>query len=97
MSVHVGHVVVGVFAIITFAVIVLFNVGFLTTHWITIQETTTTNSTDSSTPFPTTRTCHHGLFYSIDCPESDNGNSLKMHCHGSCHIIIYDYRCSISG
>nr|XP_034335325.1 uncharacterized protein LOC105324711 isoform X2 [Crassostrea gigas] len=62
----------GFFAFIAFVVIVLFNVGFLTPHWITIQETIASNSTNSSTPSPTIKTCHHGLFYSRDCPESEN-------------------------
>lgn len=49
------------------AVIVLLNVGFFTSHWITMQETIASNSTSSST-----RTCHHGLFYSRDCPKREN-------------------------
>lgn len=62
----------GCFVFIAFVVIVLFNVGFLTPHWITVQETIPLNSTNSSTISPTTRTCHHGLFNSLDCPESEN-------------------------
>lgn len=49
------------------AVIVLLNVGFFTSHWITMQETIASNSTNSPT-----RTCHHGLFYSRDCPKREN-------------------------
>lgn len=67
-----SDVVFGFFAFIAFVVIVLFNVGLSTPHWITIQETVTSNSTNSSSPSPTTRTCHHGLFYSRDCPDSEN-------------------------
>lgn len=65
------------FAFGAFLVIFFFNVGFLTPYWIEEQETNATNiisnSTNSSTPSPTARTCHHGLFYSLDCPESQNG------------------------
>lgn len=58
---------------ISFVVIVLFHVGFSTPNWIKMQEVTSTNSTNNSTLSLTTRTCHHGLFYSYDCPESENG------------------------
>lgn len=58
---------------ISFVVIVLFHVGFSTPNWIKIQEVTSANSTNNSTLSLTTRTCHHGLFYSYDCPESENG------------------------
>lgn len=67
-----SDVVLGFVAFIALAVNVLFNVGFLTPHWVTIEETIASNSTNSSSPSPTTRTCHHGLFYSKDCPESEN-------------------------
>lgn len=72
-----SDVVFGCFALGAFLVIFFFNVGFLTPYWIEEQETNSTNiisnSTNSSTPSPTARTCHHGLFYSLDCPESQNG------------------------
>lgn len=58
---------------ISFVVIVLFHVGFSTPNWIKMQEVTSANSTNNSTLSLTTRTCHHGLFYSYDCPESENG------------------------
>lgn len=58
---------------ISFVVIVLFHVGFFTPNWIKMQEVTSANSTNNSTLSLTTRTCHHGLFYSYDCPESENG------------------------
>lgn len=80
-----SDVVFGCFAFGAFLVIIFFNVGFLTPYWIEEQETNATNiisnSTNSSTPSPTARTCHHGLFYSLDCPESQNGNYFwsKMH------------------
>lgn len=71
-----SDVVFGCFALGAFLVIFFFNVGFLTPYWIEEQETNATNiisnSTNSSTPSPTARTCHHGLFYSLDCPESQN-------------------------
>lgn len=72
-----SDVVFGCFVFGAFLVIFFFNVGFLTPYWIEEQETNATNiisnSTNSSTPSPTARTCHHGLFYSLDCPESQNG------------------------
>lgn len=58
---------------ISFVVIVLFHVGFSTPNWIKMQKVTSANSTNNSTLSLTTRTCHHGLFYSYDCPESENG------------------------
>lgn len=58
---------------ISFVVIVLFHVGFSTPNWIKMQEVTSANLTNNSTLSLTTRTCHHGLFYSYDCPESENG------------------------
>lgn len=67
-----SDVVFGCFACIAFVVIVLFNVGFLTPYWITIQEINTSNSSNISTQSLTTGTCHHGVLYSLDCPDSDN-------------------------
>lgn len=58
---------------ISFVVIVMFHVGFSTPNWIKMQEVTSANLTNNSTLSLTTRTCHHGLFYSYDCPESENG------------------------
>lgn len=57
---------------ISFVVIVLFHVGFSTPNWIKMQEVISANSTNNSILSLTTRTCHHGLFYSYDCPESEN-------------------------
>ncbi|XP_078324600.1 uncharacterized protein LOC111104211 [Crassostrea virginica] len=68
--------VFGCFACIACVVIVLFNVGCFTPNWITLEETkmsnstTVKNSTNATSITTITRTCHHGLFYSIDCPES---------------------------
>nr|XP_022291663.1 uncharacterized protein LOC111102989 [Crassostrea virginica]XP_022291664.1 uncharacterized protein LOC111102989 [Crassostrea virginica] len=68
--------VFGCFACIACVVIVLFNVGCFTPNWITLEETKMSNSTtvknftNATSTTTITRTCHHGLFYSIDCPES---------------------------
>nr|XP_022293751.1 uncharacterized protein LOC111104208 isoform X1 [Crassostrea virginica]XP_022293752.1 uncharacterized protein LOC111104208 isoform X1 [Crassostrea virginica] len=74
-----SDVVFGCFSCIAFIVIVLFNVGCFTPNWIRTEEislTNFTNFTHTSTVSTTTRTCHHGLLYSIDCPNSKNGISL---------------------
>lgn len=48
----------------------------------------TSNSTNSSTPSPTARTCHHGLFYSLDCPESQNGKYFWSEMHKNDFSVI---------
>ena len=76
-----SDVVFGCFSCIAFIVIVLFNVGCFTPNWIRTEEislTNFTNFTNTSTVSTTTRTCHHGLLYSIDCPNSKNGKSLFL-------------------
>lgn len=67
--------VFGCFSCIAFIVIVLFNVGLFTPSWITKEEISVTNSTTTSPVSISTRICHHGLLYSIDCINSKNGNS----------------------
>eukprot|EP00105_Crassostrea_gigas_P037066 XP_019921214.1 PREDICTED: uncharacterized protein LOC109618284 [Crassostrea gigas] len=71
-----SDIVFGCFAFGAVLVRFFFNVGFLTPYWIEIRETNATNmvsnTTNSSTPSPTARTCHHGLFYSLNCSESEN-------------------------
>lgn len=73
---------------ISFVVIVLFHVGFSTPNWIKMQKVTSANSTNNSTLSLTTRTCHHGLFYSYDCPESENGIIFKKK---TSWWYLYDY------
>nr|XP_022291928.1 uncharacterized protein LOC111103164 [Crassostrea virginica] len=67
-----SDVVFGCFSCIAFIVIVLFNVGCFTPNWIRTEGISVTNLTNTSTVSNTTRTCHHGLLYSIDCPNSKN-------------------------
>ena len=67
--------VFGCFSCIAFIVIVLFNVGLFTPSWITKEEISVTNSTTTPPVSTTTRICHHGLLYSIDCTNSKKGNS----------------------
>lgn len=74
---------------ISFVVIVLFHVGFSTPNWIKMQEVTSANSTNNSTLSLTTRTCHHGLFYSYDCPESENGILFFYKQVGDIYMIIW--------
>lgn len=74
---------------ISFVVIVLFHVGFSTPNWIKMQEVTSANSTNNSTLSLTTRTCHHGLFYSYDCPESENGILFKKKQVDDIYTIIW--------
>lgn len=80
---------------ISFVVIVLFHVGFSTPNWIKMQEVTSANSTNNSTLSLTTRTCHHGLFYSYDCPESENGilffkKTSRWYLYDYLVIMIFD-------
>lgn len=74
---------------ISFVVIVLFHVGFSTPNWIKMQEVISANSTNNSILSLTTRTCHHGLFYSYDCPESENGILFFKKQVGDIYTIIW--------
>jgi hypothetical protein len=66
-----SEVVFGFISCIAFVVIVLFNVGVFTPHWVTVQETVS-NTTNS------TRTCTYGLFYSLDCPDNESGEIYNI-------------------
>ncbi|XP_062579238.1 uncharacterized protein LOC134241178 [Saccostrea cucullata] len=56
-----SDVVFGFFATVAFIVIILFDVGIVTPYWITVEETIPNS----------TRSCTHGLFYSLGCPGNE--------------------------
>ena len=90
--------VFGCFACIACVVIVLFNVGCFTPNWITLEETkmsnstTVKNSTNATSTTTITRTCHHGLFYSIDCPESAKGKTIVLFAQEFFHPFSQRYQ-----